>query len=116
MTISMSTPLVPNQGNKPAPAQQSKPDLAGLIEMLDLSDLQKHFMRSRWLEQVNWMGAKAKKAQKRYFALRLTTIIGGVILPILVSLNFNNNLKAADAIRWLIISLGLVFAVSSGVE
>lgn len=111
----MSTSLVPNQGGEPAPAQQSRPDLAGVIEMLDLSDLQKHFMRSRWLEQVKWIGGKAKKAKKRYYALRLTTIIGGVLVPILVSLNFNNQ-RAAETLRWLSISLGGVVAVSSGVE
>ncbi len=115
MTIAMSTSLVPNQGGEPAPAQPSKPDLAEVIEMLELSDLQKHFMRSRWLEQVKWIGGKAKKAKKRYYALRLTTIIGGVLVPILISLNFNNQ-RAAEIVRWLSISLGGVVAISSSVE
>lgn len=39
-----------------------KQDLGGLIGALDLSELQKHFLRSRWLDHVLWMEAKPTSA------------------------------------------------------
>lgn len=110
----MSTSVL-NQGNEPVPAQPSASDIDSLIEMLGLSQLQQHFMRSRWLDQVNWMEGKAKQAQKRYYALRLTAIIGGVIVPILISLNFTNP-KVAEIIHLLSIILSGVVAICSAVE
>ena len=67
--------------------QWLKEDLGTLIDALELPDLQKHFLRSRWLDQVIWMEGKADSARSWYYRLRLTVIIGGVIIPALVSLN-----------------------------
>ncbi len=52
----------------------SKQSLEELIDVLDLADLQKRFLRSRWLEQVLWMGTRAKNARNWYYTLRLTAI------------------------------------------
>ncbi len=106
---------VSNQGVESVPAQPAKSDIEGLVEMLDLSDLQKHFMRSRWLDQVQWMEGKAGMAKKRYYALRLTTIIGGVLVPIIISLNFNNP-RANNIARGISIGLGGLVAISSAVD
>lgn len=120
----MSTSAISNQPEQPVPIskrtnglvpQPPKSELDGLIDMLDLPELQQHFMRSRWLEQVKWMEDKAGKAKKSYHNLRLTTIIGGVIVPIIISLNFNNQ-KANDMARWVAIGLSGVVAISSAVE
>lgn len=91
-----------------------KQDLSGLVETLAISDLQKRFMRSRWLDQVLWMEGRANHARDRYYALRLITIIGGVIVPALVSLNLSSN--AASAIRWATFGLSLLVAISAAVE
>lgn len=61
------------------------------------------------------MEGKAKQAQKRYYALRLTAIIGGVIVPILISLNFTNP-KTAEVIHWLSIILSGIVAICYAVE
>lgn len=111
----MSTSSVSKQGIEPVPVQPSKSELDGLIEMLDLSELQQHFMKARWLDQLKWMEAKAGRAKKRYYILRLTAIIGGVLVPILISLNFNNP-STNNIVRWISISLGGVVAISSAVE
>ncbi len=60
-----------------------KQDMGSLIDQLDITDLQKHFLHSRWLDQVLWMEGKSDSAQKSYYLLRLTAIIGGVIVPAL---------------------------------
>lgn len=97
----------------------SKQSLEELIDVLDLTDLQKRFLRSRWLEQLLWMGTRTKSARNWYYTLRLTTIIGGVIVPVLVVLNTSNNSldkNFAPAVRWLTVGVSAVVAVSSAVE
>lgn len=94
----------------------SKQDLEELIEVLELSKLQKHFLRSRWLEQVLWMGRRSKKARNWYYGLRLTTIIGGIIVPVLISLNAGDKSLDEKTIRWFTIGLSGIVAVSSAVE
>jgi hypothetical protein len=90
-------------------------DLGSLIDAIDLTDLQKHFMHSRWLDQVLWMEGKADSAQKRYNLFRLSAIIGGVIVPALVSLNICDE-KMTVYIRWVTFAISLVVAISVAVE
>jgi hypothetical protein len=92
-----------------------KQDLGGLIESLQLSDLQKHLLRSRWLDQVLWMEGKAASAQKRYYALRLVAIIGGVIVPALVGLKIGEQ-GVCLWIQWTTFFLSLIVAISVAVE
>ena len=94
----------------------SKQSLEKLIETLELSDLQKQFLRSRWLEQISWMGGRARDARNWYYRLRLTAIIGGIIVPILVGLNTSDNKNFASYVRWGTVGLGAVVAISSAVE
>ena len=42
-----------------------KQNIGDVIDALELSDLQKRFLRSRWLEQLLWQEKKAKSAQIR---------------------------------------------------
>jgi hypothetical protein len=92
-----------------------KKDLGSLIDSLDLSDLQKHFLHSRWLGQVIWMEGKTDDAQKRYYLLRLTSIVGGVIVPALVSLNINSE-GIEGFIRWTTFTISLLVAICLAVE
>lgn len=92
-----------------------KKDLGSLIDTLDLNELQKKFLRSRWLDQVLWMEGKADKDQKHYYALRLISIIGGVITPSLVSLNLSGE-NIAIALRLITFFLSLIVAISIAIE
>lgn len=97
--------------------QQLKDQLNELFASMDLKENQKHYMRGRWMDQVIWMEGRATKARDWYYRLRLMTIMGGVIIPILVSLNFNENQRHwSIAIRYTTISLGAIVAISSAVE
>lgn len=85
-----------------------KKDLNELIESLtELSDSQKHCLRSRWLDQVLWLESAAKRNRLAYASLRLTAIIGGIIVPALVS---------AEVQNWIPVSLSLVVAISAATE
>lgn len=104
---------------KPDPYREFlQKDFSALFEALGLKETQKHYLRSRWLEQVLWMEAKAVTSRDSYYRLRLLTIIGGVIVPILVSLGSVNtdDRRLTDGIRWATIGLSAVVAASAAVE
>ncbi len=63
-------------------------EMGDLIDQLDLSDLHKQSLKRRWLDQVVWADKKADQCRRMHYRLRGTTIVGGVILPALVGLNF----------------------------
>jgi hypothetical protein len=92
-----------------------KQDLNGLIDALSISDLQKHFLKSRWLGQVLWMEEKAASAQVWYYILRLAAIIGGVIVPALVSIKLGNE-PVSQALGWITFFISLMVAISVAVE
>ena len=102
-------------------AVRAKTDLASLrseleriIEKLHLSDLQKEFLRLRWLDQVLWMEERANNAKVRYYILRLTTIVGGVIIPALIS--FRVPSKEAIPITSVVFVVSLLVAISAALE
>jgi hypothetical protein len=107
-------------------------DFGELFENLELKDRQKHYLRSRWLDQVLWMEGRAGRARDLYYRLRLTTIIGGVIIPALVSLSSvsagilnpgnpdanepASSLYVRNAISWSAFVLSQVVAISAATE
>jgi hypothetical protein len=92
-----------------------KNDPFSFIDSLEITDLQKHFLRSRWLEQMKWMSAKSKSSQKKYYLLRLIAIVGGVIVPALVSMNISDE-GVMTYIRYLTFIVSLLVAISVAVE
>jgi Protein of unknown function (DUF4231) len=94
--------------------ERLKKDFEGIIASLDLQATEKHFLRLRWLDQVVWMEGAANAARNRYYFLRLTTVVGGVIVPALISLSLKGH--AATARSWVTIVLSLIVALSAAVE
>jgi hypothetical protein len=91
-----------------------KQDLGGLIDALELTDLQKRFLRSRWLDQVLWMEGRADGARTKYYVFRLTAIMLGVVIPVLVGLNIEGSIGVM--LRYVIVVLGLLVAISAALE
>ncbi len=92
-----------------------KEEICSLIEQIELSDLQQQFMKSRWLSQVLWLESRAQQNRNQYYLLRLITIIGGVIVPALVSLNINAD-NVQEVIGWIAFGLSQAVAISAAVE
>lgn len=92
-----------------------KQDFNSVIETLDLSDSQKHFLRSRWLENVLWMEKKANGTRTWHYILRLAAIIGGVIVPALIGLNPTDK-DAFNGLRMLTFVISLLVAICVAVE
>ena len=99
---------------KPTDPERVRAEMDKLIAALELPELNKQFLRARWLEQVIWMDERAWDSVRWYYILRLTTIIGGVIVPALVSLNVGDG--AAAAIQTMTFVVSLVVALSAAVE
>ena len=92
-----------------------KEEMQALIEQIELSDLQRQFMKSRWLSQMLWLESRAQQNRNKYYLLRLVTIIGGVIVPALVSLNINGN-HVQIVLGWVAFGLSQAVAISAAVE
>jgi hypothetical protein len=90
-------------------------ELGDLIDELDLGERQKRYLRSRWLDQIVWLEKKAKQNQRLYYTLRVIAIVGGVIVPALVSLNVREG-DVASAIAWTTFAVSLVVAIAVAVE
>jgi hypothetical protein len=99
---------------KPMDDEHMRAEMGKLIEALVLPELNKQFLRGRWLEQVIWMERKAWDSVRWYYILRLTTIIGGVIVPALVSWNVGEG--AATTIHVITFVVSLMVAMSATVE
>ncbi|MGE3976629.1 MAG: DUF4231 domain-containing protein [Nitrospira sp.] len=103
-----------NNLNKPTDQEQMRAEMDKLIASLDLPELNKEFMRARWLELVIWMDGKAQESVWWYRRLRLATIVGGVIVPALVSLNVGDDV--APLVKTLTFIVSLAVALSAAVE
>jgi hypothetical protein len=90
-------------------ASRTERALRTLIEGLDLDAQQKVFMTSRWLDQVVWMDGRADRARRMYFLLRMTTILGGVVVPALIAVN-------ATATHLIATVISVCVAASAAVE
>ena len=92
-----------------------KSNLSGMIDRLDLDEFRKDALKSRWLDQLLWLESNASKAKKRFYVLRLITIVGGVITPALVSLN-HGQLKVREVFTWTAFGMAQAVAISAAVE
>lgn len=91
-------------------------ELGDTIEQLDLPAREKRFIKGRWLDQLLWLEGRAGKDQKKYLRLRIITIVGGVIVPALVSLNNVDDVRLRNFIGWVTYATSLTVAVSAAVE
>ena len=99
--------------NKTTDHGPKRAELDQLITAIELPELNKQFLRARWLEQIMWMEEKALDALWWHRVLRLATIIGGVIVPALVSWTVGDG---DDLIKALTFMVSLVVALSAAVE
>ena len=104
----------PSRARPDAAAPQTPNVLAAQIDQLTLDELQKAYLRDRWLDQTTWLGRSAQQNQRRHYTLRLITILGGVAIPALVGLEINN--EWAGDVRWLTFALGLLVAAAAALE
>jgi len=91
-----------------------KQDLGELIDAVELPELNKRYLRSRWLDQMLWAEGRANRARDRHFALRLISSVGGVSEAAMVSLNIDGELKSIAG--WITFAISLAVAVALALE
>lgn len=107
-------------GAGPSVPQGSYEDeMRTLIERAELTEEQRQFLRFRWLDQVQYMGDRATEAKKRYYRFRLATVVGGVVVPALISISLMGADKLGDydfIIRAATFIVSLLVAITASVE
>jgi Protein of unknown function (DUF4231) len=73
-------------------SEQLKQDYAVIIDKLDLSELQKDYLKKRWLDQVLWLEKRAGQMRDLHQRLRMSAIVLGALIPVLVTFNFETKL------------------------
>jgi len=96
----------------------NRKELENVIDQLTtVDDIHKQFLKNRWLHHVMLSSKRAQDSYRKHYILRTIVVIGGVLIPTLVSLNINQlKLPEASVIRWVTIGLGLLVAISAALE
>ena len=75
-----------------------------IAHLQDLDDEHKKRLEDRWLHMVRWWDQRSTESKWKYQLLRVTVLIGGVLIPMLVSLQTSTLMaKHTDAIQLLAI-------------
>ena len=101
----------------PAARTGSSERLSQLLDEIQLEPLQRQLLRERWLDQIRWMSAKSRQARRRYYLLRLPTVVGGVAVPGLVSLTLATvNQPIFEGMRWITFGFSLSVAILAALD
>jgi len=107
----------------PAGRSSSTERLKSILDSIDLTPLQKGLLQERWLDQVTWMGAQARRTRRRFLMYRIPVV--GVLVPALVTILLSSSTAQTipwlggmpvDVIRFLAFSVSLLVALCAGVD
>ena len=89
-------------------------DLPSVVAGLELAEDAKRYLVSRWLDQLVWMEGRAGSEQRRYYALRMTAILGGVAIPAMVGWQLDGT--PATLVRTAASALGVAVAGATAID
>ena len=91
---------------------------AEINNLQDLDDEQKRSLENRWLHMVRYWDQRSRKSRRKYFAYRTIVLIGGVLIPTLVTLQTSTLVaeKYKGLIQFAAIVTGFLIAIAAGVE
>ncbi len=97
--------------------QQLKEEFGTLIESLDLKEQRsKDYLRMRWLDQVMWMEKRAGEMRDRHRRWRISAILCSALVPIIVTLNFNQDKEIDKVLKVTTVIISAVVTVSSAID
>jgi len=111
--VTNQTTEAPKQSSDRVYDAQMKTDLASMIAVLTLDDFKKRSLKGRWLDQVEWLGKRSQETRVRYYRLRVTAIVGGILTPILISVS---QVGGWGWISWVATGIGAVVAAALAIE
>jgi hypothetical protein len=81
------------------------------VRALGLSDRAEQHLKERWLDQLEWFERKAGVNQRQHRRLRIVSLVGGVIAPVLVNVAAGGALYARIAAIAVSVVVGVTLAV-----
>jgi hypothetical protein len=97
--------------------EQLKQDFGKMIDELPLKPVQREYLRMRWLDQILWMEKRATESRDRHYQLRVTAILGGLLVPVLVGLTpVEGDKSTLNVFRYTTAGLGAIVAVASAID
>src|SRR5438046_2339658 len=76
--------------------------------------MQKSYLRTRWLDLVIWHDVAAARANRQYYRLRITTLVGGATATAFASLKLSG--ASGHWVSVLIFALTLTVTIAAGLE
>jgi len=95
--------------------------LEASIDLLELDNSQKQFIKDRWLSYVIHWDTRASVSKKKYYALKTIIVIGSVVTPALIGTaalptSFNISKSATNPIQWIAFGLSLLVGICAALE
>jgi hypothetical protein len=88
-----------------------------VIDLLEMAEDKKAWMRYRWMDQVRWFDTRAAQLNRRHNWLRVVAITGGVLVPGLVSVSSGGRIPwLRDSAGPLAFTVSLLVAVAVGLD
>jgi hypothetical protein len=81
-----------------------------MIDSIELASMHKEYLRNYWVRKILQVKRKANQTKYGYYTVSLISAIGGTIITFLAAQKFTGNIS--DFIHWLVISFGLIVAIS----
>jgi hypothetical protein len=79
-----------------------------------MNEMQKVWLKERWLDQVIWMDGRASRHRNRYYRLRIFAIVGGILIPLLITMSQID--ESVSWLAWVAAGLGALVAIAASVE
>jgi hypothetical protein len=91
-------------------------ELAAQIDLLDLVPIQRTYLKQRWLSELTYLSASARRHQRFHYLLQVIIIVGGVTIPALVGLRVGVESNWTGIAQGAAFVLGLVVAIAAALE
>lgn len=97
--------------------EQLKQDFYRIIHSLDdISEIQKDYLKQRWLEQVLWMENRAGQMRSWHRQLRIAMIVASSLVPFVVAIDARENGMVQQLLKLMIVGLSVVVTVGATVD
>lgn len=94
--------------------------IKGIIEKIELDEMEKDLMCYRWLVRVENMEKDARKSKIRHHIFKMIVIVGSAIVPVLVSLNnppsAQDPLNSQTLLYLATLLISMIVSISAGVH
>lgn len=87
--------------------------LATVLARLELSRERRAALMDRYLSYAGWLDHAARHAQRTHYTLRMTALVGGILLPAVAGLDAATG---AAGLRWVTAGLGVVVGASAALD